>query len=171
MTATMQPIKDFYVASTALVAGDVELGPGVNIWFGCVLRGDLARISLGPRVNLQDGCIVHTDTDAPQAIEEGVVAGHRAILHGTRIGRDTLIGMGAILLSGCEIGPECVIAAATVVTEGRRIPPRSLVMGVPGKVVREVSAEELERTRRICAHYVEMAQRYVRGAFPAPWQP
>jgi carbonic anhydrase/acetyltransferase-like protein (isoleucine patch superfamily) len=171
MTPSLQLIGDYYVATSAVVTGNVVFAPEVNVWFGTVIRGDVARISLGPRVNLQDGCIVHTDTDAPQAIEEGVVAGHRAILHGTRIGRDTLIGMGAILLSGCEIGPECVIAAATVVTEGRRIPPRSLVMGVPGKVVREVSAEELERTRRICAHYVEMAQRYVRGAFPAPWQP
>ena|ERR1043165_694981 len=165
----MQVIKDFYVANNAIVTGNVELSPGVNIWFSSVVRGDLARIYLGSRVNLQDGCIVHTDTDAPMTIEEGVVVGHGAILHGTSIGRDTLIGMGARLLSGCEIGAECLIAAGTLITENRRIPPRSVVMGMPGKIVRGITEEELERTRTICAHYLEMAQRYVRGAYPPPW--
>lgn len=165
----MQAIRDFYVATTALVAGDVALGPGVNVWFNGILRGDLARITVGPRVNFQDGCIVHTDSDAPMTIDEGVVVGHGAILHGTRIGRDSLIGMAARLLTGCEIGEECLIAAGTLVTEGRRIPPRSVVMGVPGRVVRAITADELERTHEICAHYLEMAQRYVRGAFPPPW--
>jgi carbonic anhydrase/acetyltransferase-like protein (isoleucine patch superfamily) len=169
MTGTMHAIKDYYVASTAIVAGNVSLGPGVNIWFNTVIRGDLATITVEPRVNLQDGSIVHTDTDAPLTIGEGVVVGHGATLHGTRIGRDSLIGMGARLLSGCEIGAECLIAAGTLVTEGRRIPPRSVVMGVPGKVVRGITEEELERTRTICAHYLEMAQRYARGAYPPPW--
>jgi carbonic anhydrase/acetyltransferase-like protein (isoleucine patch superfamily) len=90
-------------------------------------------------------------------------------LHGRRIGRDTLVGIGARLLSGSEVGSECLIAAGALVTEGRRIPPRSVVMGVPGKVVREVTPEELERTRQINAHYLEMAQRYARGAYPPPW--
>ncbi len=165
----MQTIQDYYVAPGAIVTGDVILAPGVNVWFGCVVRGDLARIRLGPRVNIQDGCVVHTDHDIPQDIEEGVVAGHGAVLHGRRIGRDSLIGIGACLLSGCEIGEECLIAAGALVTEGRRIPPRSVVMGVPGKVVREITAEELERTHMICAHYLEMAQRYARGAYPPPW--
>jgi carbonic anhydrase/acetyltransferase-like protein (isoleucine patch superfamily) len=168
-TPTMQAIRDYYIASTAVVAGNVTLGPGVNIWFGCVLRGDLASITLAPRVNLQDGCIVHTDSDAALVIDEGVVVGHAAVVHGGRVGRDCLIGMGALLLSGCELGEECVVAAGTVVTEGRRIPPRSVVMGVPGKVVRVIKPEELERTRAINAHYLEMAQRYVRGAYPPPW--
>ncbi len=166
----MRAIQDYYVADNAIVTGDVVLAAGVNIWFGSVLRGDLARISLGPRVNLQDCCIVHTDHDEPQLIEEGVVVGHRAVLHGRFIGRDTLIGMGALLLSGCEIGAECIIAAGTLITEKRRIPPRSLVMGVPGRVVREVREEDLRRTHAISAHYLEMAQRYAHGAFPAPWQ-
>jgi carbonic anhydrase/acetyltransferase-like protein (isoleucine patch superfamily) len=166
----MQPIGDSYVAPGAVVTGDVELSAGVNIWFGSVVRGDLARITIGPRVNIQDGCIVHTDYDSPQDIEEGVVVGHRAVLHGLRIGRDTLIGMGALLLTGCEIGPECLIAAGTLITEGRRIPPRSVVMGVPGKVVRQITAEELRRTHAISAHYLELAQRYARGGFPPPWQ-
>jgi carbonic anhydrase/acetyltransferase-like protein (isoleucine patch superfamily) len=165
----MQAIQDFYIAPGAVVRGDVVIAAGVNIWFGAVVRGDLARITLGSRVNLQDGCIVHADADLPQDVEEGVVVGHGAVLHGSRVGRDTLIGIGAKLLSGSEIGAECLIAAGTVITEGRRIPPRSVVMGVPGKVVREITAEELERTRIINAHYLEFAQRYARGGYPPPW--
>jgi carbonic anhydrase/acetyltransferase-like protein (isoleucine patch superfamily) len=142
----MQSIQDYYIAPGVIVTGDVVLGSGVNIWFTSVVRGDLGRITIGRRVNVQDGCVVHTDYDAPQEIEEGVVIGHRAVVHGRRIGRDSLIGIGALLLSGCEIGEECLIAAGAVVTEGRRIPPRSVVMGVPGRVVREITREELERT-------------------------
>jgi len=165
----MQAIQDSYIAPGVIVTGDVLLSAGVNIWFGSVVRGDLARIIIGPRVNVQDGSIVHTDHDAPQEIEEGVVVGHRAVLHGRRIGRDSLVGMGAVLLSGCEIGEECLIAAGTLVTENRRIPPRSVVMGVPGKVIREITAEELARTHAICASYLELAQRYARGGYPPPW--
>lgn len=91
------------------------------------------------------------------------------MLHGRSIGRDTLIGMGAILLSGCEIGPECLIAAGTLISERRRIPPRSVVMGVPGKVIREVTDADLRRTLAISANYLEMAQRDAAGAFPPPW--
>lgn len=170
MTPSMHAIRDYFVASTALVAGNVTLGPGANVWFGCVVRGDLAAIALGPRANLQDGCIVHTDSDAPLIVGAGVVVGHGAILHGAAIGQDSLVGMGARLLSGSVLGEECLVAAGTVVTEGRRIPPRSVVMGVPGKVVRAIETEELERTRAIAAHYLEMAQRYARGDFPPPWQ-
>jgi carbonic anhydrase/acetyltransferase-like protein (isoleucine patch superfamily) len=165
----MQVVGGCYVAQGAVVTGDVVLAPGVNIWFGSVVRGDLARITFGPRVNLQDGCIVHTDHDQPQVIEEGVVVGHRAVLHGRFIGRDTLVGMGALLLTGCEIGAECLIAAGTLITQGRRIPPRSVVMGVPGRVIREVTADDLRRTQAICANYLELAQRYAHGAFPPPW--
>jgi carbonic anhydrase/acetyltransferase-like protein (isoleucine patch superfamily) len=165
----MQAIQDYYVARNAVVTGDVVLSAGANVWFGTVIRGDLARITLGPRVNLQDHCVVHTDRGEPQVIEEGVVVGHRAVLHGRVVGRDTLVGIGAVLLSGCEVGAECLIAAGTLVTERRRIPPRSVVMGVPGRVVREVSDEDLRRTRSIAAHYLELAQRYAHGSFPPPW--
>jgi carbonic anhydrase/acetyltransferase-like protein (isoleucine patch superfamily) len=165
----MQSIQDYYIAPGAVVAGAVVLAPGVNIWFASVVRGDLAQVTFGPRVNVQDGCVIHTDYDTPQEIGEGAVIAHGAVCHGKRIGCDTLVGIGARLLSGCEIGEECLIAAGTLVTEKRRIPPRSVVMGVPGKVVREITNEELERTRSICAHYLEMAQRYARGAYPPPW--
>lgn len=165
----MQAIQDFYIAAGAIVTGDVALAPGVNIWYGCVIRGDLARITLGARVNVQDGCILHTDRNVPLDLEEGAVLGHAAVVHGRRVGRDTLVGIGAKLLTGCEIGEECLIAAGTVVTEQRRIPARSVVMGVPGKVVREITPEELHRTRAINASYLELAQRYARGGYPAPW--
>jgi len=115
----MLSIHDYYVAANAVVAGDVVIGAGANIWFGAVLRGDLARITLGPRVNLQDGCILHTDFEAPMELEEGVVVGHAVVLHGRRVGRDSLIGIGARLLGKCEIGEECVIAAGAVVTVTR----------------------------------------------------
>lgn len=161
----MYRIHDYYIAPGVVVTGDVVFAPGVNVWYGTVIRGDLSRVTLGPRVNLQDGCIVHTDSDCPLDIEEGVVVGHRAVLHGRRIGRDSLIGMGALLLSACEVGEECLIAAGTLVTEGRRIPPRSVVIGVPGRVVREITADELRHTRSLSTHYLEMAQRYAAGAF------
>jgi carbonic anhydrase/acetyltransferase-like protein (isoleucine patch superfamily) len=165
----MQAIQDFYIAPNAVVVGNVVLAAGVNVWYSSVIRGDLAQITLGPRVNVQDGCILHSDAGIEQTIEEGVVLGHSAVIHCRLVGRDTLVGIGAKLLTGCEIGAECLIAAGTIVTEMRRIPPRSVVMGVPGKVVREVTAEELERTRAINAHYLELAQRYARGAYPPPW--
>src|SRR3954447_24304200 len=123
----MQAIRDFYVARGAVVLGDVVLSPGANVWYGCVLRGDLATITLGPRVNLQDGCIVHTDFGCPMLIEEGVVVGHAGMWHGSRIGRDSVIGIGSRLLAGCEIGAECLSAVGAVVTEGKKIPPRSVV--------------------------------------------
>jgi carbonic anhydrase/acetyltransferase-like protein (isoleucine patch superfamily) len=160
---------DVYVASTAVITGDVVMAPGANVWCGCVLRGDLAPITLGPMANLQDGCIVHTDHDAPQTIEAGVVAGHGAILHGKRIGADTLIAMGARLLSGCDIGEGCLIAAGALITEGKVIPPRSLVMGTPGKVVRQTTDEEVARTRAIAARYLELAKRYARGEVVFPF--
>jgi carbonic anhydrase/acetyltransferase-like protein (isoleucine patch superfamily) len=153
-------VNGVYVAHNAVVTGDVVLGADVNLWFGVVIRGDLARVTLGPRANLQDGVIVHTDYGVPNDIEERVVAGHGAILHGRRIGAGCLIGMGATVLSGSEIGPESIIAAGCVVPEGMVVPPRSLVVGVPGRVVKPVTAEQLERIRRINDHYVEMARRY-----------
>ena len=144
----------------------MHLAAGVNLWFNVVVRGDIARITLGPRVNLQDGVVVHTDYDVPEDIEEGVVAGHGAILHGRRIGAGSLIGMGAVVLSGSELGAECLIAAGCVVPERMIVPPRSLVAGVPGRVVKEVPEAWLVRTRRISAHYLDLAARYAQGDIP-----
>lgn len=151
------------VANTATVIGDITVSAGVNVWFSAVVRGDVARITLGENVNLQDGVVVHCDTDALQVVEAGVVAGHAAVLHGVRVGRDTLVGIGAKLLSGTVIGAECVIAAGAVVPPGMVVPPRSLVMGVPGRVVRAVTDAEAERTRATCRRYRELAERYANG--------
>jgi carbonic anhydrase/acetyltransferase-like protein (isoleucine patch superfamily) len=116
----------------------------VNVWFGAVVRGDVAPITLGENVNLQDGVIVHCDYDVPLVIEAGVVAGHAAVLHGKRIGADTLVGIGAKILGGCDVGAECVIAAGAVLPPGMTVPPRSLVIGLPGKVVRAAESAEVE---------------------------
>jgi carbonic anhydrase/acetyltransferase-like protein (isoleucine patch superfamily) len=152
-----------FLAPNAVVAGEVTCGPGVNIWFGCVIRGDVAPIVLGENVNLQDGVIVHCDYGVPNVIEPGVVAGHAAVLHGARVGADTLVGIGAKLLSGSEIGAESVIAAGAVVPPGMKIAPRSVVMGVPGKVMRGATPDEIALTRSINARYRELARRYAAG--------
>ena len=157
----MRCVGEAYVAHNALVVGDVALGPGVNLWFNVVVRGDLARITLGPRVNLQDGVVVHTDFDVPCDIEEGVVAGHGAILHGRRIGANALIGMGAVVLSGSDIGPESLIAAGCVVPERMVVPPRSLVAGVPARVKR--SGVDTSWTQRSVQDYIETARHHRKG--------
>ena len=107
----MQAIRDFYVAPGVVVTGDVVLSAGVNLWYGCVLRGDLVRITLGGASTCKTAAFCTRHRDQPMDVEEGVVIGHRAVLHGRSIGRDSLIGIGALLLTGCEIGAECVIAA------------------------------------------------------------
>jgi carbonic anhydrase/acetyltransferase-like protein (isoleucine patch superfamily) len=165
----MRVIKGAYLADGVVVTGDVVLGAGANLWFGVIVRGDLARIALGENVNIQDGSILHTDTAAPLTIEPGVVVGHAAMLHGSLIGRDSLIGIGSRLLSGSEIGPESVVAAGSVVVEGARIPARSVVMGIPGRVVRQATIDEIAKTRAINAHYLEMARRYVEGHVERPY--
>jgi carbonic anhydrase/acetyltransferase-like protein (isoleucine patch superfamily) len=158
-------VADLFLAETTVVTGEVTCRPGVNVWFGVVVRADVGPITLGENVNLQDGVIVHTEYDQPNAIEPGVVVGHAAVLHGLRVGADTLVGIGAMLLSGSVIGEECVIAAGAVVPPGLVVPPRSVVMGVPGKVVRPSTAAEIERTRSINRRYRELARRYADGEF------
>ncbi|MFT7678126.1 MAG: carbonic anhydrase/acetyltransferase-like protein (isoleucine patch superfamily) [Planctomycetota bacterium] len=143
-----------FVAQGAVVTGDVTLGEDVGVWFGCVLRGDDAPLVVGRRTNVQDLTMIHADPGVPNIIGEEVTIGHRCVLHGAKVGDRALIGMGAILLAGCEIGEESIIAAGAVVKEGMIVPPRSLVVGVPGKIVREVSAEQV-------AHFKESAEGYV----------
>lgn len=162
---------DLLIARTATVCGDVTIGCGVNVWFAAVVRGDVAPIVLGENVNLQDGVVVHCDYDVPQTIEPGVVVGHSAVLHGVRVGRDTLIGIGARLLAGSVIGHECIVAAGAVVPPGMVVPPRSLVMGLPAKIIRMVSDAELEQTRDNCRRYRKMAERYVNGEFDSTQSP
>ena len=166
----MRVVKGAYLADGVIVTGDVVLGAGVNLWYGVIARGDIARITLGERVNIQDGCILHTDVDAPLDIDSGVVAGHAVVLHGSKVGADTLLGIGCRLLAGSEIGAECIVAAGSVIVEGAKIPPRSVVMGIPGRVVRPATIDEIARTRAINARYLELARRYAEGRIDRPYE-
>jgi carbonic anhydrase/acetyltransferase-like protein (isoleucine patch superfamily) len=165
----MRVIKGAYLADGVVVTGDVLLGAGTNLWYGVVIRGDLARISLGETVNIQDGSILHTDDGVPLTIGAGVVAGHAVVLHGSVVGQDTLLGIGCRLLSGSEVGPECIIAAGSVVAERSKIPARSVVMGIPGRVVRSTTVDEVAKTRAINARYLELARRYAEGRVERPY--
>jgi carbonic anhydrase/acetyltransferase-like protein (isoleucine patch superfamily) len=166
----MRVVKGAYLAENVVVTGDVVLGAGANLWFGTIVRGDLARIALGETVNIQDGCILHTDSGVPLTVGPGVVAGHAVVLHGASVGADTLLGIGCRLLSGSEVGPECVIAAGSLVVEGAKIPPRSVVMGIPGRVVRAATIDEVAKTRAINTRYLELARRYADGFVDRPYE-
>ena len=139
----------------------IELGPEANVWFGCVLRGDDATIRIGARTNVQDLTMIHADIDVPNVIGEEVTIGHRCVLHGARVGDRCLIGMGAVLLGGSVIGEESIIGAGAVVKEGMVVPPRSLVVGVPAKVVREVEEDVVASIRRSADGYVHKVVQYL----------
>lgn len=149
-----------FVADDAVIIGDVEIGPEANVWYGCVLRGDVHFISIGARTNLQDGTIVHTDRGSnPAIIEEEVSVGHGVILHGCTVRRGALIGMRAVLLSGCEVEEGAIVGAGALVPEGATVPPDVLVLGVPAKVQRSVTEQERARSGRTVRNYLE----YVRA--------
>ena len=149
-----------------MVLGDVTLGPRASVWYGAVLRGDMAAIVVGEASNLQDGTIVHVDAGKPALIGARVGVGHRAILHGCRVADDCLIGMGSILLNDVVIGTGSVVAAGAVVPEGMEVPPGSLVVGVPARVKRAVDEGLRARIRGTWEHYVAEAARHRSGAFP-----
>lgn len=165
----MRSVGGVFLAPDVIVTGDVRLASGVNLWYGTVIRGDIATITLGENANVQDNCVLHTDFDVPLVIEAGVVVGHSVVLHGSRVGRDCLIGIGARVLSGTIIGEESIVGAGSVVTEGKQIPPRSLLMGIPARIVRSVTDEELEKTRKINRRYRELAEQYARGEIAWPY--
>ena len=146
-----------YVHPTAVLAGDVTLGEEVSVWPCAVLRGDIAPISVGDNSNIQDNACVHVDYNCPALIGRGVTVGHGAIVHGSKIGDNCLIGMNAVVLES-EIGPNCLIAAGAVVTAGKNIPACSLVMGVPAKVVRELSEDEINSMLQNAREYVRLGQ-------------
>ena len=149
-----------YVADDAQIIGDIVLAAGTSVWFGAVLRGDTERITVGAGSNVQDGAILHADPGFPCTVGAGVVTGHGAILHGCHIGDDCLIGMGAIILNGATIRPGSIVGAGALVPEGKEFPAGSLIMGVPGKVVREVTAEDAEQIAAGARHYQERARMY-----------
>jgi len=153
-----------FVASNAIVTGDVTLATDVGIWFGCVVRGDDAPLVVGKRTNVQDLTMIHADTGVPNVIGEEVTVGHRCVLHGARIEDRCLIWMGAVLLGGSRIGAESLIAAGAVVKEGFVVPPRSLVAGVPGKILRQLTDAEVEMIRKSADGYVKKIRLYLDGA-------
>jgi carbonic anhydrase/acetyltransferase-like protein (isoleucine patch superfamily) len=136
--------KNVRIHDAAVVIGQVTLGDDVSVWPGAILRGDMDFIQVGARTNLQDGVVVHTDTGHPAIIGEDCVVGHMACVHACKVGPRSLIGIGSIILTGAEIGDECIIAAGALVPEGKKIPSRSLVMGMPGKVVRTITDEDVK---------------------------
>lgn len=150
----------WYKASNAIVVDQVTVGANSNIWFGCVLRGDIAPIIIGENTNIQDLACVHVDPERPVHIGNNVSVAHHALIHGDHVGDDTLVAMHAVLMGGTTVGEGCIIGAGAIVTEGKTIPPRSLVMGIPGRVVREVTAEEVEQNRWRAQTYVDNAKRW-----------
>lgn len=155
-----------FVATNAIVTGDVTLGEDVGVWFGCVVRGDDAPLTVGRRTNVQDLTMIHADTGVPNVIGQEVTIGHRCVLHGARVEDRCLIGMGAVLLGGSVIGAESLIAAGTVVKEGFVVPPRSLVAGVPGKILRALRDDEVESIRRSAEGYVLKIRLYLEEGSP-----
>lgn len=152
--------RDAFVHPDATVIGEVVLEDGVSIWPGAVLRGDLERITLGARTSLQDNSVAHTDIDFPLTIGPGCVIGHGVIAHGATVGARCLIGMGSTLLNGCEVGDDCIIGANSLITEGKKFPARSLIVGSPAKLLREVSEKDLEVRAHLCDLYVRRSRQY-----------
>ena len=149
-----------FVAGNATVTGDITVGSHVGIWFGAVIRADKDRIVIGDRSNIQDNCVVHTSKGFPVTIGNDVSVGHGAILHGCTIDNKVLVGMGAIILNGAKIGTGSIIGAGTVVTEGKDIPPDSVVIGVPGKIVKQTDQVQQQHILNNAASYVELAREY-----------
>ena len=151
---------EIWIADTAILIGDIRLHSHASIWWHTVLRGDNDQIIVGARSNIQDGSVLHTDVGAPLTIGDEVTVGHMAMLHGCSIGNGSLIGIKSTILNHAVIGESCLIGANTLITEGKIIPDRSLVMGSPGKVIRELTDHEVMQLRLSAAHYVANAQRY-----------
>ena len=157
---------DHWIAESASVMGRVILKKNASVWFNATLRGDNDPITIGENTNIQDGSVLHTDMGAPLTIGKNCTIGHMVMLHGCRIGRGSLIGIGAIVLNGAEIGEECLIGAGALIPEGKKIPPRSVVMGAPGKVIREVSETDAARLREGAAVYQRRWKRFAAGMKP-----
>lgn len=165
MTTAPRVHPSAYVHPSAVVCGDVTLGEHVSVWPTAVLRGDSAAIVVGAGSNVQDGSVIHADPGVPATIGERVAVGHRAIVHGATIASDCLIGMGAVLLNHVSVESGSIVGAGAVCPEGMHIPPNSLVLGVPGRVVRQTTAEERERIARTVASYRSLQDRHRLGEF------
>ena len=151
---------DFFLADSASVIGNCIVGNNVSIWFGAVLRGDNDRITIGANSSIQDNCVVHADPGFPVRIGRDVTVGHMAMVHGCTVGDGSLIGIKSVILNGAVIGKECLIGANALIPEGKIIPDRSLVLGSPGKVMRQLNDDEVARIREGVSHYVEKIKHY-----------
>lgn len=150
-----------FIAPGAYLIGDVQVGKESTIWFNAVLRADEGPIIIGEKCSIQDNCTIHLYEGHPVTIEDGVTVGHNVILHGCKIGSRSIIGMGSTILDNVEIGEECIIGANTLITSGKKIPPRSMVMGSPGKVVRELNDQDLELIRLSIDVYVQKGKDFM----------
>ncbi len=151
---------DYWIAPNAAVIGNIILEKDASIWFGSTLRGDNEPITIGAGSNIQDGCVLHTDPGFPLTIGPKVSVGHMVMLHGCSVGEGSLIGIGAVVLNGAKIGRNCLIGAKALVGEGKEIPDGSVVLGMPGKVRRDVTEADLEMLARIPPHYVSRWRHY-----------
>lgn len=149
-----------WIAPNAIVIGNVSLGSNSSIWWNSVIRGDDEHILIGANTNVQDGSVLHADPGLPLTLGDHVTVGHMAMLHGCTVGEGSLIGIKAVILNRAVIGKECLIGANTLIPEGKVIPDRSLVVGSPGRILRSLSNEEVEKLRSTALHYVESAQMY-----------
>lgn len=152
-----------FIAETAAVIGDVEIGADSSVWYGAVLRGDVSPIRIGRGSSLQDNTVVHCDRNIPTVIGDDVTVGHGAIVHSASVGDNVLIGMGATVLSGAVIGKNCIIGAGALVKENAVVPDGSILVGVPGKIIRSVTAGQAERIRQSANDYIALADMYRRG--------
>ena len=165
MPLITQTAAGYFTAHNATIVGDVTIGQLSSFWFATVVRGDVAAVHIGQRVNLQDGAIIHCDTGEDNIIEDDVSIAHGAVVHGQFVGRGTLIGMNATVLGRTRIGSQCLIAAGTVLSPGTEVPDRTVVMGVPGEIVRPVREQELQYMTWVRDRYIELAHQYIAGRF------
>ena len=152
-----------WVANSAQVMGNVELGEDASVWFGAVVRGDTEVIRIGQRSNIQDGSVLHADIGKPLTIGDDVTVGHKVMLHGCTIGDGSLVGIGAVVLNGARIGKGCIVGAGSLVTEGKDFPDGSMIMGSPAKVVRTLTPEQQQGLVMSAVHYVDNARRFKVG--------
>ncbi len=157
----VQTVGDnYFVAPNSAVIGRVRLGRDASVWFNVVLRGDNDSITIGDRTNIQDGSVFHVDAGAPVTLGDDVCVGHSATVHGCTVGSETLIGMGATILSNAVVGERCIVGAQALITERKEFPNRSVIVGSPARRIREVTDEELEHIQWIADHYVARGKRY-----------
>jgi carbonic anhydrase/acetyltransferase-like protein (isoleucine patch superfamily) len=153
---------NYWIAPNAVVLGHVRLLENASVWFGAVLRGDNDWITVGENSNVQDGSVLHTDPGSPLTIGRGVTVGHMVMLHGCEIGDGSLVGIGSVILNRVKIGKNCLIGANTLISEGKEIPDNSMVLGSPGKIIRQVSADQITVLKYSAEHYVENWKRHKR---------